>query len=214
MPRVLPFGDAAILVELEPAGLVEGARAARALAAAVDALRAVEPGLGSPVPAATSVLVPFDPLAMDADRATALVGGLTTVSAPTVSAVLHRVPVRYGGDDGPDLDAVAAELGVAPAEVVALHAATEVEVLFLGFAPGFAYLGAIDPRLVVPRLPTPRVHVPAGSVAIAGPTTAIYPQASPGGWRLLGRTDLRCFDPSAAPPARFRPGDRVRFEPA
>ena len=86
--------------------------------------------------------------------------------------------------------------------------------LFAGFAPGFAYLGELPAELRVPRLATPRTRVPAGSVAIAGAMTAIYPQASPGGWRLLGRTDARLFDPAATTPARLRPGDRVRFEPA
>ena len=86
--------------------------------------------------------------------------------------------------------------------------------LFAGFAPGFAYLGELPVALQVPRLATPRTRVPAGSVAIAGPMTAIYPQASPGGWRLIGRTDVRLFDPAVRPPARLRPGDLVRFVPA
>ena len=127
-----------------------------------------------------------------------------------VAPSLHELRVRYGGDDGPDLDAVASELGLRAADVVELHASPEYEVLFLGFAPGFAYLGEVHARLVVPRLATPRVRVPAGSVAIAGSMTAVYPQPSPGGWRILGRTDERLFDPAAvaagtAPPGRPRP---------
>ena len=110
--------------------------------------------------------------------------------------------------------AVADEIGRTPADVIELHAATTYEVLFLGFAPGFAYLGELAPPLVVPRLATPRPRVPPGSVAIAGSMTAVYPQGSAGGWRLLGRTDARLFDPRATPPARLRPGDRVRFVPA
>ena len=133
---------------------------------------------------------------------------------PPPDAPLHELPVRYGGDDGPDLESVAEEVGHSPADVVELHAATTYEVLFLGFAPGFAYLGELEPPLVVPRLATPRPRVPAGSVAIAGPMTAVYPHASAGGWRLLGRTDALLFDPGATPPARLRPGDRVRFVPA
>ncbi len=127
---------------------------------------------------------------------------------------LHRIPVRYGGEDGPDLAPVAEELGLSPAEVVALHTGSDLEVLFLGFAPGFAYLGELPDPLRVPRLATPRVRVPAGSVAIAGAMSAIYPHASPGGWRILGRTDTPLWDPAATPPARLRPGDKVRFEPA
>ena len=122
--------------------------------------------------------------------------------------------MRYGGDDGPDLDAVAMECGLSVDRVIELHVATAYEVLFAGFAPGFAYLGELPAELRVPRLATPRTRVPAGSVAIAGAMAAIYPQASPGGWRLLGRTDARLFDPTAMHPALLRPGDRVRFVPA
>jgi KipI family sensor histidine kinase inhibitor len=214
---ILPYGDAAVTVPIEVAGgLVENARAAQAVAAAIRRWRTEDPALGEPVPTAYSILVPFDPLATDAERVAALLEPRLRVDL-TVDAhpgTLHRIPVRYGGHDGPDLEAVADELGLTPADVVDMHAATEVEVLFLGFAPGFAYLGELPASLARPRLATPRVRVPAGSVGIAGPMTAIYPQASPGGWRILGRTDVRLFDPAASPPARLRPGDRVRFEPA
>jgi KipI family sensor histidine kinase inhibitor len=197
---------------------IAGARRARVLAAAIEALRAREPAIDAPVAAAASVLVPFDPERLDAAGVRRLVedalGAIRDGPATPAVGSLHEVPVRYGGDDGPDLEAVAAEVGLRPSEVVELHAGTVYEVLFLGFAPGFAYLGEVHARLVVPRLATPRVRVPAGSVAIAGAMTAVYPQASPGGWRILGRTDTVMFDPGAAPPARFRPGDRVRFVPA
>jgi KipI family sensor histidine kinase inhibitor len=216
--RVTPFGDAALLVELGGATGVEAARRARAVAAAVDAIRREVPGFGVPVPAATSVLVPFDPRALLADevesRLAAALTHVPSAGATPPDPPLHELPVRYGGDDGPDLASVAEEIGRSPADVIALHAATTYEVLFLGFAPGFAYLGELPAPLVVPRLATPRPRVPAGSVAIAGSMTAVYPHASPGGWRLLGRTDARLFDPGATPPARLRPGDRVRFLPA
>jgi KipI family sensor histidine kinase inhibitor len=213
--EIVPFGDAGVVVPVGGIGLVDGAREARAVAAAVERLRATEPALGVPVATAFSVLVPFDPLATDADAVVTLLDMALDKPQPAPrEPVVRRIPVRYGGEDGPDLDAVAHELGRTPSEVVDMHAAAELEVLFLGFAPGFAYLGTLPSRLAVPRLATPRVRVPAGSVAIAGPMTAIYPQASPGGWRLLGRTDVRLFDPAATPPALLRPGDRVRFEPA
>ena len=217
-PRVVPFGDRALLVELGPVATLEAARRSRTLAAAIAAAPGIAAGLGSPVAAAASVLVPFDPAVVPAGAVEAhlrrmLESGVAE-AAPAAPRANHRIRVHYGGDDGPDLDDVAAELGLRARDVVDLHAGGEVEVLFLGFAPGFAYLGELSPRLRVPRHATPRVRVPAGSVAIADTMTAVYPQASPGGWRIIGRTDLRLFDPAADPPARLRPGDRVRFEPA
>ncbi|HEX5828206.1 MAG TPA: 5-oxoprolinase subunit PxpB [Candidatus Limnocylindrales bacterium] len=218
-PRILPFGDAAVLVEVGETASIGNARRARILAAALDRLRDTDPRLGVPVPAAASVLVPFDPRTMDPAEAEALIArSLPALGAPDAGSGApvkeHVIRVRYGGADGPDLEAVAAEVGRSPADVVALHAGTAYEVLFLGFAPGFAYLGELAADLVVPRLASPRVRVPAGSVAIAGTMTAVYPRASAGGWRLLGRTEAALFDPAMSPPARLRPGDRVRFEPA
>ncbi|MEU7837593.1 MULTISPECIES: allophanate hydrolase subunit 1 [unclassified Nonomuraea] len=121
------------------------------------------------------------------------------------------IPVVY---DGEDLDSVAELAGMSVDDVIARHTGRELVVGWLGFAPGFAYLIGLDPALHLPRLATPRTSVPAGSVAIAGPYSAIYPTASPGGWRLLGRTTTRIWDVDAEPPSLFRPGTRVRFEPA
>ncbi|MEV0583759.1 allophanate hydrolase subunit 1 [Nonomuraea sp. NPDC050310] len=121
------------------------------------------------------------------------------------------IPVVY---DGEDLPRVAAETGLSTDEVIARHTGSELVVGWLGFAPGFAYLTGLDPRLHLPRLATPRTGVPAGSVAVAGPYSAVYPTASPGGWRLLGRTATTVWDVRADPPTRFRPGLRVRFEAA
>ena len=216
-PVIVPFGDDAVLVDLrEPPGL-RSARRARMLAGALQALRTGMPGLGEPIAAAANVLLPFDALLLDPERVTALVEPLLLVlpadPGPTPGAREHRIEVAYGGEAGPDLVTVAAETGLAPDEVVALHASVEYEVLFLGFAPGFAYLGELPDALRVARLATPRVRVPAGSVAIAGGATAAYPQASPGGWRLLGATSTRLFDPGAVEPALLRPGDLVRFVP-
>lgn len=121
------------------------------------------------------------------------------------------IPVVY---DGEDLQAVARIAGISAEEVIARHTGRELVVGWLGFSPGFAYLIGLDPVLHVPRLETPRTSVPAGSVAIAGPYSAVYPAASPGGWRLLGRTGLRVWDVAADPPTPFSPGTRVRFEAA
>jgi KipI family sensor histidine kinase inhibitor len=129
--------------------------------------------------------------------------------APAEEAAVVTIPVVY---DGEDLGSVAALTGISVAEVIARHAGRELVVGWLGFAPGFAYLTGLDPVLETPRLDTPRTSVPAGSVAIAGPYSAVYPTASPGGWRLIGRTSLRVWDVAADPPSLFRPGTRVRFE--
>ncbi|TAM94163.1 MAG: 5-oxoprolinase subunit PxpB [Rhodanobacteraceae bacterium] len=122
-----------------------------------------------------------------------------------------EIPVCYGGDFGPDLDAVAAHAHVSPDDVVVRHAAGEYTVAMLGFAPGFPYLLGLDPTLWVPRHANPRTRVPAGSVAIGGAQTGIYPRELPGGWHLIGRTPLALFDPARAPPCLLAPGDRVRF---
>lgn len=123
------------------------------------------------------------------------------------------IPVIYGGEAGPDLEVVARHCQLTPQQVVAAHAAVLYDVYFIGFQPGFPYLGGLDSRLHTPRRDAPRVQVPAGSVGIGGSQTGIYPLASPGGWQLLGRTTLPLFDPHQQPPTLLRPGDRVRFVP-
>jgi KipI family sensor histidine kinase inhibitor len=122
-----------------------------------------------------------------------------------------EIPVHYGGADGCDLADVARHTGLAPEEVIRLHHAREYTVYFLGFLPGFAYLGGMDGRLATPRRKEPRLAVPAGSVGIGGEQTGVYPSESPGGWQLIGRTALRLFDPSHDPPSLLLPGDTVRF---
>ena len=121
--------------------------------------------------------------------------------------------MRYGGAHGPDLDEVAALCGLPRAEVVERHAARTYRVFMLGFLPGFAYLGTLDPAIHVPRRTTPRTAVASGSVGLAGAQTGVYPRVSPGGWQIIGRTDVALFDPALDPPSRLLPGDRVRFVP-
>ena len=122
-----------------------------------------------------------------------------------------EIPVRYGGKDGPDLDEVAARAGRSAAEIVALHAGVHYWAYFVGFQPGFAYLGTLDARLHVPRRAHPRTSVARGSVAIAGAFTAVYPHTSPGGWNVIGRTETPLFDIARNPPAVIGSGDCVRF---
>ncbi len=122
-----------------------------------------------------------------------------------------EIPVCYGGEFGPDLDAVAAHTALDAGDVIARHLQAEYRVAMLGFMPGFPYLLGLDPALHAPRRASPRTRVPAGSVAIGGAQTGIYPRELPGGWQLIGRTPLRLFDPARAQPALLRPGQRVRF---
>lgn len=168
------------------------------------------------VPAYASVGVFFDPDQTEADAVREWLSGHleslpASVGGDTVPARTVEIPVVYGGDAGPDLDSAAAELGIAPSQLVQRHAAGDYTVAMIGFAPGFPYLLGLDPALALPRLPTPRTRVPAGSVGIGGAQTGIYPRESPGGWRLIGRTSRVLFDPSRDSPSLLAPGDRVRF---
>jgi KipI family sensor histidine kinase inhibitor len=168
-------------------------------------------GLLSTLPAYASLLCRYDPDVTDAPRLEASIRqleGLVEGSVPSGSVV--DIPTRY---DGPDLADVALKTGLTPADVIDVHAGREYLVYCVGFAPGFTYCGALSAQLSVPRLASPRLHVPAGSVGIAGRQTGIYAVDSPGGWNLIGRTALRLFNPTADPPARFKPGDRLRFVP-
>jgi len=222
LPRVDPFGDAAVLVTLADRPDPVLARRAGETARAIEAARAGLPGVGRPVPAHATVLVPFDPLEIDPqDVQAAVVRVLREVAAggqegeaEVTGLVTLEIPVRYGGEDGPDLEAVAAAHDLRPADVAELHAAAVHTVLFLGFAPGFAYLGGLPEQLVTARRATPRERVPAGSVAIAGEHSGVYPRSMPGGWNLIGRTHQELFDPGREPPSLLVPGTVVRFVPA
>ena len=176
--------------------------------------QAAVPGVRDVVPGMRDLVVHIDPLRCDLDDVACALAAVDDGAAMVNQAderPVIQIPVLYGGDTGPDLDAVAAACGLTSAEVCHRHAAAEYIVCFVGFLPGFPYLGPLDPSLRVPRRDTPRPRVPPGSVAIAGEYTGIYPWASPGGWHLIGRCDITLFDLDAKPPARLLPGDRVRF---
>jgi len=168
-------------------------------------------GLVSTVPAYASLLCHFDPDVTDAARLEASIRRLEgNVDASVPFGAVVDVPTRY---DGPDLADVALKTNLTPAGVVEAHAGREYLVYCVGFAPGFTYCGALPDQLAVPRLASPRLRVSAGSIGIAGRQTGIYAVESPGGWNLIGRTALPLFDPAADPPARFKPGDWLRFVP-
>lgn len=170
-------------------------------------------GLRNIQPAYTSLLLTFDQSLLDHAQLEAAVRERAersaTLSAPPSQIV--EIPVCYGGEFGPDLEPVAAARSLSRERVIKLHTSRTYHAYFLGFAPGFAYLGDLPFELVMPRLSTPRKSVPAGSVAIAGAQTGIYPFATPGGWRLLGRTPLAMFRPDREPMGLIAIGDQVRF---
>jgi inhibitor of KinA len=141
----------------------------------------------------------------------ALLESTSNTGAPEARTI--EIPVRYGGESGPDLQEVAELCRLSPGDVIDLHASAHYTVYFLGFVPGFAYMGRVPAPILVPRLKKPRRQVPVGSVSIANDCTAIYPISTPGGWRVIGRTDLRLFDPRRENMSALKTGDLVRFCP-
>ena len=170
------------------------------------------------VPAYASLLLRFDPMAWAGESADPHQHVRDAVQAALSNPVVahaaiheHAIPVCYGGAHGPDLEDVAKHAGLSPETVISHHVATDYRVGMIGFAPGFPYLLGLDQALAMPRRSDPRQRVPAGSVAIGGEQTGIYPRELPGGWRLIGRTPLRLFDLSTDSPSLLGAGDRVRF---
>lgn len=219
--QLLPLGDAAVVVQF-------GDSISLTIHLAIQAFNAhltQQPfvGLRECVPAFTTLTVYYDPWLVSEkgwyspyERVCKLLQQrLLDVPAVPHAAILETVeiPVYYGGDLGPDLEAVARHTGLTKAEVIARHAAPDYLVHMIGFAPGFPYLGGMDARLATPRRAEPRPLVPAGAVGIAGAQTGIYSLPTPGGWQLIGRTPLRLFDPAAAEPSLLHAGQHVRFVP-
>jgi len=203
--RVYPLGDTALLAELGTRLDTALNTRAIALAAALQKRRDVRRAVAGH----GAVTVQFDPDQISHDALASAIRRLATKRPPVEEpGRLHRIPVVY---DGPDLEAVARERGLAPQQVVEIHGRPIYRVFLVGFVPGWAYMGPLGDELVLPRRAIPRTRVPAGSVAIAGQETGIYPFASPGGWHLIGRTSVRLFLPDSDPPSLFRTGDRVKF---
>jgi KipI family sensor histidine kinase inhibitor len=210
-PRLLPCGDRAVSVELAD----EIGREVSARVLALDYLiqRAALPGVIETVPSFRALLVYYDPAAISYEELGAALRPLASRARPDVLPPARTVelPCCYGGALGFELDQAAARLALAPAEVVRLHAGAEYYVDFVGFTPGLPYLSGMPERLFIPRLETPRVKTPPGSVSIGGMQCCIYSVESPGGFWVLGRTPVRLYDPTAADPILLRAGDRLRF---
>lgn len=208
---IRPASDRSLLISFGAEISLESHRRVLRLTDALD--RA--PGILNLHPAFASVLIDFDPRRQTHAAVEALVCErlATADAAEATAARTIEIPVRFGGEAGPDLDDVARHAGLTPEGVVGIFAAAEYLVYFVGFATCFPYLGGLPAELATPRLAAPRKQVPAGSVAIGGAQAGVYPLPSPGGWRIVGRTDLRLFDPAGEPPGLLRMGDRVRFVP-
>lgn len=211
-PAVRALGDAALLFEFGTA--IDAGVNARVLAAWRAMLALQLPGVLDVVPAYASLAVHFDPARVEPETlASRLRGACRSATEPEEPRPVVSVPVCYEAAFAPDMDEIRAHTGFGVEEIVARHTAAVYRVFFLGFTPGFPYLGGLDPRLAIPRRDTPRTRIEPGSVAIGGAQTGVYPTASPGGWRIIGRTPLRLFDPERASPCLLSPGDRLRFVP-
>lgn len=214
--RVLPLGDAAAVVSLGDEFSEAVNERVMALAASLRE-RPLPMPVRDVVPAIASLAVHVDPRRVRiedlmealAARAGEIARGQAASEGDRGEAI-REIPVRYGGDEGPDLAGVAAFAGLDTAAVVERHVGRVYRVYMLGFLPGFAYLGQVDPSIAAPRRSSPRLDVPAGSVGIAGRQTGVYPQVSPGGWQIIGRTSSSMFDATSGR-SLLQPGDRVRF---
>jgi KipI family sensor histidine kinase inhibitor len=203
--RIHPLGDTALLAELGTRLDTALNTRAIALAAALRKRRDVRQAMAG----YASVTVHFDPDQTTHDALGAAIKRLAVKRPPMAEpGRLHRIPVVY---DGPDLASVAARLDLTPEQVAQIHARPIYRVFLVGFVPGWAYLGPLPEELELPRRHVPRTQVPAGSVAIAGRQSGIYPLPTPGGWHLIGRTSVKLFLPDSDPPCLFRAGDRVKF---
>lgn len=219
--RIFPLGDSALSIDW--GNRIDERTNRQVLALWECVRRASLPGVRNVIPAYSSLTLifdadevwfnapaatPYDTICRQVER---LLAGLPETDETPGRQI--QIPVCYDLALAPDLPALAARRGLPPDKLIELHAAPEYRVFMLGFLPGFPYMGTVDERIATPRLPQPRLRVPAGSVGIAGAQTGIYPLESPGGWNLIGRTPLRLFDAHSPEPTLLQPGDRVRFFP-
>ena len=204
------LGERAVVLELEPPVSLESQQRIWGLSQRLHAYASVLeviPGMNN------ITLILRDPQQSALDAIERLQRWWEESEAQLPESRQVEIPVIYGGESGPDLTVVAEHAALTPRQVVELHSSSDYVVFFIGFQPGFPYLGGLDPRLHIPRRAEPRVAVPAGSGGIGGSQTGVYPLASPGGWQLIGQTRTALFDPLQQPPTLLRPGDRVRFVP-
>lgn len=209
------LADSTLLVETGDSPLISAERAAATNRLAHALIDAAIPGVLDIVPSYTTILIEFDLLATDVESLveTIRVGAERTEEGDAAPRVIVSIPVLYGGEHGPDLAEAADRLGLTAERVIEMHSGADYFVAAVGFSPGFGFLLGLPTELTIPRRSTPRVKVPAGSVATAGGQTGVYPMATPGGWWLLGRTPAHLFDLRYERPFALEPGDGVRFTP-
>jgi len=207
------LGDSALLVELGDKIDIAVNQRVHAFNVLLQAKNIA--GIIETVPAYCTLLIHYDPLILTFDQVEFWARDKLTQVDDSLNRTPRQieVPTRYGGASGPDLETVAASKGISAADVIRIHCRREYLAYMMGFTPGFPYLGTLDERLIMPRLEMPRTLVKAGTVAIAGAQTGIYPLDSPGGWHLIGWTPLKLFDPHSDSPFLFAPGDLVKFIP-
>ncbi|MGQ9530081.1 MAG: 5-oxoprolinase subunit PxpB [Candidatus Bathycorpusculaceae bacterium] len=211
--RYMPFGDSALLVEFGEEISLEANQKVIALNEAISKANII--GVEETVPTYRSLLIRYNPLKTTYEQ---LVFQVKDIEKNLEFATEKEgrkiiIPVVYGGEYGPDISYVAQYHGITEEKVVELHSERDYRVYMIGFVAGFPYLGEVSDEIATPRLETPRLKVPAGSVGIAEKQTGIYPCEAPGGWRIIGRTPLKLFDPLQKPPTLLRPGDTVKFKP-
>ena len=211
--KILPAGDCALVVEF-------GKEINEALNRKVQCLNekvaaAHVKGIVETVPTFRSLMVTYDPSEISFEQLKKELSGISVEESAGQETPHHvvEIPVCYGGSYGEDLKDVAAHAGLTEKEVIKLHSSVDYNIYMLGFLPGFPYLGGLDPKLFTPRLDNPRTKIPEGSVGIGGEQTGIYPLESPGGWRLIGRTPLKLYDPDREQPFLYQAGDYIRFVP-
>ena len=210
--RFLPCGDQAVTVEWGSTIDEHINRQVHAFARKVEEL--FHPAITEVVPTYRSATVHYRPEVFSYEELNQLLAPLAQGGAEEAEELpVVEIPVCYGGEYGPDLLEVAQHCSLTPEEVIARHTAPTYRIYMLGFTPGFPYLGGMDPSIAAPRRKEPRIHIPAGSVGIAGEQTGVYPIVSPGGWQLIGRTPLRLFDPQREQPILLSAGAGIRFVP-
>ena len=210
----MPFGDRALIVEFGNVISPEVNRRAHALHNAV--LNAKLLGVGECIPTYRSLLITYDPIRLDYEKLVSVIRDLEKTLETYASKRRGRkatIPVVYGGDFGLDLKRVSQYHNLRESDVIKIHSEHEYMVYMIGFIAGFPYLGELNEKIATPRLESPRMRVPEGSVGIAERQTGIYPREAPGGWQIIGRTPIKLFDASWHPPALLQPDDRVKFKP-